>query len=604
MNQKLLLIGSALMLSLPFSVLAEAVQAQAEYKTDLTAWENTKARGASNLPYNRLEADAGRLEGGALAHGPSFEQEKLESEASGRVYVALPDVGASVEWIIPEAADGVNLRFTLPDSSDGTGLNSQLAVYVNDVFVQNVSLTSYYAWQYFNTEHGNRKPSNDPAFAKGTGSQRMRFDETRFQLDKMLEPGDRLSLRKETDDGLAIGVDFIEIEKIDPVIAQPEGFLSLADFGAQANTEKDAFDAFQAAFAACAEQGKGLYIPEGRYVIVNKLELRHDGLQIQGAGIWHTELFFKFTGRHTVGFSGLASNLMVSDLYVDSDINNRDTGNAFRQHWGTGSTIKNIWLQHFECGFWIGNYEKVTPAPVADGLRVANCRIRNTYADGLNFAKGSRNCIVEECHVRNNLDDSLATWSSDIATVGMTENNTFRNNTIELTLRAAGIGIFGGQGHTVDNCLVVDGFGGSGIRVSSSFPGYGFGDAAHTLIQNCTIIRCGTRNTLFHSESGGINIGIKRTDVQNIVFKNIEVIDSAVLGIKIWQSNPDVSLRNVIFENVQVRGTGKDGLGPGHGMPISAAIKGWIELKNVSFEDINGVTMINRSSDFEIREMD
>ncbi|WP_269523048.1 right-handed parallel beta-helix repeat-containing protein [Coraliomargarita parva] len=604
MNQKRLLIGSALMLSLSFSVLADAVQAQAEYKTDLTAWENTKARGASNLPYRRLEADVGQLEGGALAHGPSFVQEKLESEATGRIYVSLPTKGASVEWTVEEAADGVNLRFTLPDSSDGTGLNSQLAVYVNDVFVQNVSLTSYYAWQYFNTEHGNRKPSNDPAFAKGTGSQRMRFDETRFQLDKMLEPGDRLSLRKETDDGLAIGVDFVEIEKIDPVIPQPEGFLSLADFGAQANTEEDSYGAFQAAFAACAEQGKGLYIPAGRYVISNKLELIDDGLQIQGAGIWHTELFFKFSGRHNAGFAGLASNLLVADLYMDSDINNRDMANGFRQHWGTGSTIKNVWLQHFSVGFWIAYYGELEPAPVADGLLVTNCRIRNTYADGLNFAKGSRNCIVEESNVRNNLDDSLASWSSDKDAVGMAENNTFRNNTVELTLRAAGIGIFGGKGHTVENCLVVDGFGGSGVRVSSSFPGHGFDDVSTIRIQNCTLVRCGTRNSLFHSSTGGINIGVKRADVQNLVFKNIDVIDSSVVGINIWNGNPEAVLNNVVFEDVHVLGTGKDGLGLGDGLSISAQLMGWLELKNVSFEDINGERMVSRNRDFEVRIQD
>ena len=48
---------------------------------------------------------------------------------------------------------------------------------------------------------------------------------------------------------------------------------------------------------------------------------------------------------------------------------------------------------HFECGFWIADYngEEITPP---DGAKIINCRIINNFADGFNFIKGINNATV------------------------------------------------------------------------------------------------------------------------------------------------------------------------------------------------------------------
>ena len=49
----------------------------------------------------------------------------------------------------------------------------------------------------------------------------------------------------------------------------------------------------------------------------------------------------------------------------------------------------------------------------SDGIKIANCRIRNNLADGVNFAQGTSNATVYNCSVRGNGDDGLATWNQD-----------------------------------------------------------------------------------------------------------------------------------------------------------------------------------------------
>jgi len=565
--------------------------------------QDTLPRGAYRMPYVRYEADGGKLGGGARVCGPSFNQDRTESEASERSYVALPVKGAYVEWSVREPVDGITLRFTLPDSAAGDGRSGELTLLLNDVPLRQIPLSSYHAWQYFDKTVNPRHPSNDPAHAKGVGSSRMRFDEVHFRLDRKLQPEDRMRLQKDADDGIEYGLDFIEVEAISPAIPQPEGFLTVTAFGAVAQAGNDDYPAFVAALAACAEQGKGLYVPPGRYELGGQLKLDQDGLQLLGAGIWHTELHFTQLDKASGGIYGTGSHLRVADLYLSSRLNERGGYRAFGQHWGEGSVIESIWLDHFSVGFWVGHYGTKEPA-VADGLVIRNCRVRNTYADGVNFAKGSRNCILEHCNVRNNMDDSAATWSSDLERVGPTTNNTFRFNTIEHTLRAGGIGIFGGTGHTVDHCLIRDSFAGPGIRLNSVFPGHSFGDATFITVRDTTVLRCGTRDNMFSQVLGAIDLEVKRYDVRNILFDQVDVIDAQGSAIKIHgrHNQPDVSIHDVYFRQVQVKGTGRDGLGPGYGVLADDTANGWVQKEGLTFADLKDGDIADQSETFQFRD--
>jgi len=549
-------------------------------------------RGAYKMPYVRYEADRSKIGDGTEVRGPSFDQDKTEAEASERKYVALTKRGSYVEWTLKNSADGVVLRFTMPDSADGTGRSGKLALYINEKRIRDIPLTSYHAWQYFDKTKIPRHPHNDPKKAKGVGSCRMRFDEVRFRLDQKVGKSDRLRIQKDVDDGIEYGVDFIEVEEVPPAIEKPDGFLDATDFAD-----------FAKAIEACVKKRRGLYIPPGRYELGDRLRLDHDGIRIQGAGIWHTELYFTQLDKNRGGIYGTGSGARVSDFFVSSKLNKREGYRGFGMHWGKGSVIENIWLEHFSVGFWVGYYGP-GEQKVAEKLIVRNCRIRNTYADGLNFAKGSRNCVLEHSNIRNTGDDAVATWSSNKEQVTPTANNVFRFNTIEHPLRAAGIGIFGGAAHGAVNCVIVDAFAGPGIRFNSVFPGHPFINTAAHLIADTSVIRCGTRNNMFQQMLGAIDLEVKRYDVCNIVFSNIDVIDSQTSGIVIHalKNEPRYEIKDVFFQDIHIKGTGKDGLGPGHGILAHNKVKGSIKTDSMKFTNIKDRNISDQSEDFEIKE--
>ena len=79
---------------------------------------------------------------------------------------------------------------------------------------------------------------------------------------------------------------------------------------------------------------------------------------------------------------------------------------------GENSKMHDLWLEHFECGIWVGDYVEADKMKYTDELTVSNSRIRNNFADGVNFAQGTRNSKVQNSNVRGNGDDGLAIWSS------------------------------------------------------------------------------------------------------------------------------------------------------------------------------------------------
>lgn len=557
------------------------------------------------MPYLRYEADQGTLGSGAQIKGPSFDQSRIESEASERKYVELSRPDSYVQWTVAKPASGITLRFTMPDANEPAGLTGGLDLYVNGRFVRKIGLTSYYGWQYF--EKGNSEPFN--AAAPGR-KPRMRFDEERFILSQKLNPGDTIKLQRSAKDPIVYGIDFVEAEKIEPAIRRPAGFLDVTDapFSAIADDEKDDVMAFQKAIDAAYAQKTGLYIPPGRFILAGRLRLNQEGLRLLGAGIWHTELHFSKAEESGTGIYSNASRNHISDLYLTSAWNRRQNGcRAFGQDWGAGSMIENIWLTHFPAGLWIADYE--APITFTDGLIVRNCRLRNTYADGCNFAKGSRNCILEHTDIRNTCDDAAATWSSDnqYSEVPPTSHNTFRFLTIENVMRAAGIGIFGGQQHLAHHCLIRDAFAGPGIRLNSTFEAHPFATDSYIRIFETTVERCGTRYNIWGNKHGAVNLGILRFDVNHIKFSQMDIIDSQTDGLFIEDENlndSDKTVHDIYFDDVLIRNAGMDGFGDGFGIFALHYTYGWIQQNNVIIEGAMTKPILEESPHFAVRAVD
>ena len=476
----------------------------------------------AKMPYTTHEAENASVENGATIQ-QSTDMESTAVEATNQTYVELPKKDAAVTFNVTEPANALNVRYTIPDGASG-----QLDVQVNGSSVGNLDLSSHSAWQYLKGDH-----EYDQAI--DGSNARFRFDETRLLLkDIQLKSGDKISLVKKKDDNVPYGIDFIELEQAPAPVAQGENSISIVDKGASANDDSDDTAALLAAVEEAKASGKSVYIPEGRFNFDKQVNIEADNLKISGAGVWHTQLHFTSDKRYGGGivFGHNSNGIELSNLYMDSNLTSRYNEDAqYKAISGTlgkDSKIHDIWVQHFEVGMWIGDYDQTGNMKYTDGLVVENARIRNNLADGINFAQGTKNSTVKNSNIRGNGDDGLAIWSSisDGTNAAAEENNKFLNNTIESGWRAAGIGIFGGKGHEISGNLIKDVFAGAGIRVNTVFAGHNFDlNDSGIKIHDNTILRSGTTNDLYNLHRGAIDFQQVRGTI-----KNVDVYDNKLLN--------------------------------------------------------------------------
>ena len=499
------------------NVLTNATEDQAqgkEYSTD--------AYGAK-MPYTTHEAENATVENGATIQ-QSTDMESTAVEATNQTYVELPKKDAAVTFNVTEPANALNVRYTIPDGASG-----QLDVQVNGSSVGNLDLSSHSAWQYLKGDH-----EYDQAI--DGSSARFRFDETRLLLkDIQLKSGDKISLVKKKDDNVPYGIDFIELEQAPAPVAQSENSISIVDKGASANDDSDDTAALLTAVEEAKASGKSVYIPEGRFNFDKQVNIEADNLKISGAGVWHTQLHFTSDKRYGGGivFGHNSNGIELSNLYMDSNLTSRYNEDAqYKAISGTlgkDSKIHDIWVQHFEVGMWIGDYDQTGNMKYTDGLVVENARIRNNLADGINFAQGTKNSTVKNSNIRGNGDDGLAIWSSisDGTNAAAEENNKFLNNTIESGWRAAGIGIFGGKGHEISGNLIKDVFAGAGIRVNTVFAGHNFDlNDSGIKIHDNTILRSGTTNDLYNLHRGAIDFQQVRATINNVAIYDNKLLNT------------------------------------------------------------------------------
>ena len=477
----------------------------------------------AKMPYTTHEAENASVENGATIQ-QSTDMESTAVEATNQTYVELPKKDAAVTFNVTEPANALNVRYTIPDGASG-----QLDVQVNGSSVGNLDLSSHSAWQYLKGDH-----EYDQAI--DGSSARFRFDETRLLLkDIQLKSGDKISLVKKKDDNVPYGIDFIELEQAPAPVAQGENSINIVDKGASANDDGDDTAALLAAVEEAKASGKSVYIPEGRFNFDKQVNIEADNLKISGAGVWHTQLHFTSDKRYGGGivFGHNSNGIELSNLYMDSNLTSRYNEDAqYKAISGTlgkDSKIHDIWVQHFEVGMWIGDYDQTGNMKYTDGLVVENARIRNNLADGINFAQGTKNSTVKNSNIRGNGDDGLAIWSSisDGTNATAEENNKFLNNTIESGWRAAGIGIFGGKGHEISGNLIKDVFAGAGIRVNTVFAGHNFDlNDSGIKIHDNTILRSGTTNDLYKLHRGAIDFQQVRGTIKNVDVYNNKLLNT------------------------------------------------------------------------------
>lgn len=477
----------------------------------------------AKLGYTTYEAEQGKLKNGIVENQSSSKEADRATarEASGQAYVDL-STNASVSFVAQAEANAATIRYTVPDGESG-----KVEVKVNNTVIGTLDLSSKSNWQYLDnyTYHPNDdiKVHDTPAADR---LARFQFDEvSQLFKDAHINKGDTVTITNL--DSTPVGIDLIDLEKAPDAIRQPENSVSITDFGAVANDGSDDYQAFMAAIESAKASKKSVYIPEGQFDFSRPISLYvPDGIKITGAGQWYTKLHFLNTEAAKYDDKGYASggggitfepgskDIDLGNLSMDSNLNSRHDEKAnykgISGTLGTGSSIHDIKIEHFEAGVWIGDYSKNKPLNYTDGLTISNATIRNNFADGVNFAQGTSNSTVINSNIRGNGDDGLATWSShhENTNAHVAENNHFLNNTVELGWRAAGIGIFGGKGHEVANNLIKDNANWGGVRLNTVFKNshnFDFNDTGISVHDNL-LVNNGTNADTYGRVKGSIDL--------------------------------------------------------------------------------------------------
>ena len=543
--------------------------------------DDERERGYFNHPYLRYEAETGKCETNGNILQPTYDQRELQSEASNQSAVQLIIKDSYVQWTNEKAADGLTIRFSLPDSEDGKGLQGMLALYVDGNFIQNIKLNSYWAWQYI-LKTGNKYPDNMPNTS--TKFPRMRFDEIHLKLDSKIPANSVFRLVKTDENDIPYTIDFAELEEIPDVVT----FESIDDVNKTAYSP----DNGKLQYFVSQNKGKTIYLPPGKYEVDNRIIISGDGTKIVGAGMWYTEIYFTASSddRSTYNQRGIetsSSNVVLEGLFLNTVNNKRyynnddryQVGKGVMGSFGSNSVIRNVWIEHFECGGWIEG---------AYNLNIQHCRFRNNYADGINLAYGSKNSTIEQCSFRNNGDDDMATWSRADR---LCENIVFRYCTSENNWRASSLGFFGGKQNKAYNIVISDPME-AGFRVTSDFPGMPFSSDGYSEFYNISVYKggvasgvAGTGGDLWGNQQGALHINSSsQYDLQNIKIHNIDLYDSKNDAVFIGSGSK--LIKNLILKNIHIHETGRYGL-------FFSNAKGSGIYCNIEYENIGAAANTN-----------
>ncbi|WP_231924396.1 CARDB domain-containing protein [Micromonospora chokoriensis] len=578
-------------------------------------------RGAA-VPYVSYEAEAGRYSGTLLETDPlrTFGHTNFASESSGRKSVRLTSTGQFVEFTSANQANSIVVRNSIPDAPGGGGIEATISLYVNDVFSRKLTLSSKHSWLYGNTD-GPEALTNTPQ-----ADARRLFDESNALLAQSYPVGTRFKLQRDSGDTASFYViDTIDLEQVAPPASQPAGCTSITSYGAVPN---DGLDDTAAIQRAVTDDQNGVigcvWIPAGQWRQEQKIltddplnrgmhnQVGISNVTIRGAGMWHSQLYTLTEPQNAGGINhphegnfgfDIDKNTQISDIAIFGSgrirggDGNAEGGVGLNGRFGTGTKISNVWIEHANVGAWVGrDYDNIPDLwGPADGLEFTGMRIRNTYADGINFSNGTRNSRVFNSSFRTTGDDALAVWANPYVkdrTVDIAHDNHFVNNTIQLPWRANGIAIYGGYDNSIENNLIYDTANYPGIMLATDHDPLPF--SGTTLIANNGLYRTGGAFWNEDQEFGAITLFPSTRDIVGVTIRDTDIIDSTFDGIQF--KNGGGNMPNVAITNVRI-----DKSTNGAGILAMSGARGNANLTNVTITNsADGNIVIQPGSQFVV----
>ncbi|WP_431945129.1 CARDB domain-containing protein [Actinacidiphila sp. bgisy167] len=538
---------------------ATEVVAETNESNNVLAKPLVVGRGAA-VPYTEYEAEDGRYQGTLLTADAkrTFGHTNFATESSGRKSVRLDSGGQYVEFTSTTPTNSIVVRNSIPDAPGGGGTDATISLYADGGFVQKLNLSSKHSWLYGSTDDPEGL-TNRPG-----GDARRLFDESHALLSRTYPQGTTFRLQRDVGDSAAYYViDLIDLEQVAPAADKPAECASITEYGAVPGDGLDDTDAIQRAVTA-DQNGRisCVWIPAGQWRQEQKI-LTDDPLNrgqynqvgirdvtIRGAGMWHSQLYTLTPPQNAGGINhphegnfgfDIDSNTKISDIAIFGSgtirggDGNAEGGVGLNGRFGQGTKITNVWIEHANVGVWAGrDYSNIPELwGPGDGLEFSGVRIRNTYADGINFANGTRNSTVFNSSFRNTGDDALAVWASKYVkdtSVDVGHDNHFRNNTIQLPWRANGIAIYGGYGNTIENNIVSDTMNYPGIMLATDHDPLPF--SGQTLISGNALHRTGGAFWGEAQEFGAITLFAQGQDIPGVTIRDTEIHDSTYDGIQ------------------------------------------------------------------------
>ncbi|WP_213002803.1 CARDB domain-containing protein [Winogradskya consettensis] len=573
-------------------------------------------RGAA-LPYVSYEAEAATYQG-TLVQADSlrtFGHTNFGTESSGRASVRLASTGQFVEFTSVNASNSIVVRNSIPDAPGGGGINATISLYINDQFAQKLTLSSRNSWLY-GTSDDTESLSNTPS-----ADARRLFDESHALLAQSYPAGTRFKLQRDAADSASFYViDLVDLEQVAPAATQPAGCTSITTYGAVPN---DGIDDTAAIQRAVTDDENGViscvWIPAGQWRQEQKIlspdpargQYNQKGIRnvvIRGAGMWHTQLYTNTEPQNVVGNINhphegnvgfdIDDNTQISDLAIFGMTTNRaNRGHGINGRLGKNTTISNVWIEHVNVGAWVGRDYSDTPAywNPGDNVQFTGMRIRDTYADGINFSNGTRNSRVFNSSFRTTGDDSLAVWANPRVkdtSVDIASNNHFVNNTVQLPWRANGIAIYGGFSNSIENNIVSDTMNYPGIMLATDHDPLPF--TGTTLIANNALYRAGGVFWNEDQEFGAITLFPSSKDIVGVTIRDTDIIDSTYDGIQFKTGGGNMP--NVAVTNVRI-----DRSTNGAGILAMSGARGNATLSNVTITNsADGNIVIQPGSQFVI----
>ncbi|MGW0786561.1 CARDB domain-containing protein [Streptomyces sp. NPDC002913] len=536
-------------------------------------------RGAA-VPYTEYEAEQGTYKGTLLKSDKerTFGHTNFATESSGRESVRLNTTGEYVEVTSTVPSNSVVVRNSVPDAPGGGGAEATISLYADGTFVRKLTLSSKHSWLYGDTDSPEGL-SNRP----GTDARRL-FDESHALLGRSYPVGTKFRLQRDAGDTASFYViDLVDLEQVAPAAAQPAGCTSITAYGAVPNDGIDDTDAIQRAVTADQNGDIGcVWIPPGQWRQEQKIltddplnrgQFNQVGIRdvtIRGAGMWHSQLYTLTAPQDAGGINhphegnfgfDIDDNTRISDLAIFGSgtirggDGNAEGGVGLNGRFGEDTAITDVWLEHANVGVWVGrDYDNIPDLwGPAQGVEFTGMRIRNTYADGINFANGTRDSTVFNSSLRNTGDDALAVWSSKYVknpSVDVGHDNHFRNNTIQLPWRANGIAIYGGYGNTIENNIISDTMNYPGIMLATDHDPLPF--SGQTLIADNALHRTGGAFWGEAQEFGAITLFAAGQDIPGVTIRDTDILDSTYDGIQFKSgggSVPGARISGVRIEN-------------------------------------------------------